>query len=60
MICCTEVKERFSLNVACCGSCHEDEEDYGYELLEFTIDGEYGLVCCRVHTALDEKGILDE
>ncbi len=41
-------------NIPCCVSCHEDEEEYGYDLIhsEFKADEIY--VCCSVSNALNE------
>lgn len=36
-------------------SCHEDYELFGYELLG---DGETVLVCCKVYSWLEKKGLI--
>ncbi len=31
----------------CCDSCHEDYEDYDYDLIKFVLDGRQFLICCK-------------
>lgn len=48
---CAEVKKLLSLDAACCDSCHEDDEEYGYPLCEIGIAGNSYWVCCYVQQA---------
>jgi hypothetical protein len=46
---CEALRERFpELNdISCCNSCHDDESEYGYELLSLDAEGEGSYyVCC--------------
>lgn len=49
---CAIVKELLSLpDVACCDSCHEDAEEYGFDLCEIEVGGDSYWVCCYVQVA---------
>jgi len=38
---------------SCCDSCHEDADEYGYDLCEVEIGpDEYAVVCCKVSNYL--------
>lgn len=47
-----DVKKRFNIT-DCCLSCHEDADEYGYELLYLELDGQLIEVCCAVMNAYD-------
>jgi len=32
----------------CCESCHEDHDEYGYDLCAITVNGQKLQVCCHV------------
>ncbi len=47
----------------CCGSCHIDNEDFGYDLC--SVDGPDGQVCdggvcCRMSTYLGDNPLTEE
>jgi hypothetical protein len=49
---CEEVKELLGLpDTECCGSCHEDCDEYNYDLCEVAIGGRDYFVCCKVWVA---------
>ena len=54
---CEAASKRFELGeVECCGSCHVDANEYGYDLSEIEIEGEgYFEVCCTVRLEYDKK-----
>jgi hypothetical protein len=51
-----EVRERFGLqHVACCNSCHDDEDEWGYDMCRATIDDEIVEMCCTLAIAVRLK-----
>jgi len=45
----------------CCGSCHEDKYDLGYEMTYVELkDGSTAEVCCRMAGWLESKGLVRE
>lgn len=60
MIYCTEVADKFDLKEGCCSSCHEDEEEYGYDMCEFELpSGETVHVCCRIANEYRKKCVKE-
>jgi hypothetical protein len=53
MITCTALEE-VDGKPSCCGSCHEDADEYGFALCG---DGENWWVCCAVSMWLEANGI---
>lgn len=41
-------------NARCCDSCHEDKDEYGYDMVYIS---DWTEVCCWVARALEEAGI---
>lgn len=52
---CQNLREEFELGFNCCYSCHEDNEDWGFDLLEINTDIGYYQVCCAGTHAWDKK-----
>jgi len=50
---CSDAKHDLKLDAECCRSCHIDAEDYGYRLMERTVNGDVYEVCCGVGVAID-------
>lgn len=45
---CDIVRELLLLTCDCCDSCHEDSDEYDYDLCEIEVDGTTYQVCCYV------------
>lgn len=37
-----------------CDSCHEDYEEFGYDMPEISVNGELYLVCCEIFKQQEE------
>lgn len=49
---CTELREVLKaagepVPEECCGSCHDDDEEFGYEMCEIEREDKTYYVCCR-------------
>lgn len=43
----------------CCDSCHDDFDEYGYDLIHVDLpNGSEALVCCRVSGILDALKVM--
>ncbi len=49
---CDKLREA-GLQFACCISCHEDYDDFGYDACSVELRGEYLQVCCVAARAMD-------
>lgn len=53
---CSEFRKKYELeHVNCCLSCHEDEEEYGYDLCCVEADGQDHIICCALAVAFRER-----
>ena len=54
---CFKAREHFKIGdeIHCCGSCHEDQDELGYEMCTLITDDGYWELCCKVDTAVEEK-----
>ena len=52
---CAQACADFFLVATCCGSCHEDADEYDYSLREIGVDGGWYDVCCAVGVAYDKR-----
>lgn len=53
---CRDAIADFGLSVrSCCGSCHTDADEFGYELMERECGGKTYRVCCAVVDLLPER-----
>lgn len=44
----------------CCNSCHEDQDEFGIEIIGLRYKEKHiGLVCCDVARWLDETGLTE-
>jgi hypothetical protein len=40
--------------IKCCNSCHEDADEYGYEMCHIYIGSDWYEVCCSVSVAVKD------
>jgi len=56
---CTQAKEDLKFEAPdCCSSCHSDEEEFGMQMLDLSLDDKddsFYSVCCVVATAWEEE-----
>ena len=52
---CLVVRVEFPDKPDCCGSCHNDADDYDYDLAEIKFGADEYVVCCTVGAFIDEK-----
>ena len=56
---CEEVKDKFSLDIDCCLSCHENYDEFPgfYEIEIYFEEDCAAIVCCHVLNALEARNI---
>lgn len=60
---CLQLTREFNalVGLGCCLSCHDDADNWGYDLLEgWLLDGRRVSVCCRMHEELLRLGMLGD
>lgn len=57
---CDDIWKKIGSKNDCCGSCHEDYENEGYEMFREELDGASGDVCCAASYAMERWRKIQE
>ncbi len=52
---CDIARRKTGVAFTCCPSCHDDWDEFDYEMCYVTVDGQELHVCCRAYNAVMEK-----
>lgn len=54
-LCCADFKVENEFDVRCCGSCHDDDEDYLASLMEIETEEYLLRLCCTMQIAFKKQ-----